>query len=88
MQETQEEVQQDLERFTADMAYFDDHRDDLLRRYPEQWVAVYNQLVVGANRQAEQLIMELKRQGIRPGRVYREYLSKNNILLILAARSR
>jgi hypothetical protein len=42
------QAQQELDRFRQDMLFLDGHRDELLRRYPERWVAVYNGEVVGA----------------------------------------
>ncbi len=42
------QVQQEIERFTQDMLYFDQHRQELLQQYPERWVAICNQQVVGA----------------------------------------
>ena len=42
------EVEQDTEQFREDALYLDEHREELLGRYPEKWVAVYNRQVVAA----------------------------------------
>jgi hypothetical protein len=42
---TSEQIREDLERFTADVRYFDRHRQELLERYPEHWVAIYRLLL-------------------------------------------
>jgi len=76
-------AQQDLERFTEDMLYFDQHRQELLQQYPERWVAIYNQHVVGAAKDLKRLIQQLERKGIPPSQVFREYLTEQEDLLIL-----
>lgn len=78
-------IQDELERFTEDAKYFDRHRQELLEQYPEHWVAVYNQQVVGAATDIKRLISKVQEQGIRPGEVYREYLTTDETLLILVA---
>lgn len=78
-----QEVQQDLERFRKDAEYFDEHRQEFLRQYPEQWVAVYHQQVVGAAADPKRLIKQLERKGIPPGQVFREYVTEKEDLLIL-----
>jgi hypothetical protein len=77
------QAQQELDRFRQDMLFLDGHRDELLRRYPERWVAVYNGEVVGAAKDPKRLIRQLERKGIPPGEVYREYLTDREELLIL-----
>jgi hypothetical protein len=77
------EIKADMERYRADALYFDEHRDELLRRYPDRWVAVYLQSVVGAAKSMKQLVRQLQRKGIRPGRTYTEFLTDKVEDLIL-----
>jgi Family of unknown function (DUF5678) len=79
------EVEEDLARYQADADYFNAHRDELLSRYPEQWVAVYKQEVVGTAKNMNKLVKKLEKRGIRPGRTYREFLTHKDELLILPA---
>ena len=80
------QIQEDLERFTADAVYFDEHREELLEQYPEQWIAIYNKQVVGAAKDPKRLIKQLERRGIAPGHVFREYVSdKDDLLIVLSA---
>jgi hypothetical protein len=76
-------VQEDLERFGRDAEYFDQHRQELLEEYREQWVAIYHQQVVGAAEDPQRLIEQLERKGIPPGQVFREYVTDKEDLLIL-----
>jgi hypothetical protein len=82
----QTQAQQDLDRFTDDMAYFYEHRRELRDRFRDQWVALHNHEVVGAARELERLIEQLERKGIDPGHTYREYLTEDKDLLILMTR--
>jgi hypothetical protein len=76
-------VQEDLERFTRDMLYLDAHRDELLRQFPEHWVAIYREEVVGAAKDAEELVRQLEQKHLPPGRVFRQLLTERDDLLIL-----
>ena len=77
------QVQQELDRYRADALYLEEHREELLEQYPERWVAIYNLQVVGAARDPRRLVKQLDRKGIPSGRVYREYLTNKDELLIL-----
>jgi hypothetical protein len=77
------QAQQELDRFTADMIYVEQHREELLRQYADRWIAVYNEQVVAAAKDLKRLIRSLERKGLSPGHVYREYLTENEDLLIL-----
>jgi hypothetical protein len=79
----QEIVQQELEQYQRDAHYFNEHRAELLAQYPERWVAIYNQQVVGVAKDPKRLKSQLERKGIKPSRVYREYLTNREELLIL-----
>jgi hypothetical protein len=76
-------VQQELEQYRSDAQYFNEHREELLAQYPERWVAIYNQQVVGVAKDPKRLKSQLERKGIPASRVYREYLTKNEELFIL-----
>lgn len=85
--QVQPQIQDDMERYRADARYFEEHRAEFLERYPDQWVAVYNQEVVGATKDVKRLVKQLERKNIRPGRTYCEYLTDKEELLILPAAS-
>lgn len=78
------QVQQELERHRRDAEYFQQHRAELLARYPERWVAIYDQQVVGAAKDHRRLVRQLERKSIPPGRVFRHYVTDKEELLILA----
>jgi hypothetical protein len=77
------QAQQELDQFSADMAYFDAHRDELLARFPERWVAVYRNRVVGTAKQLPQLMAQLDRKRMPRGSVFVDYVTAKDDLLIL-----
>lgn len=79
------QIQQELKQYRRDAQYFEEHRESLLEQYPERWVAIYNAQVVGAAKDAKRLIKQLKRKAIPPSRVFREYLTKKEELLIMVS---
>jgi len=76
-------IQEELERHRRDAEYFQAHRQELLERYPERWVAVYNQEVVAAAKDQKRLLRQLERRGVPSGRVFRDNLTDK--LLIVPA---
>ena len=62
------EKQAELRRFRRDVTYYEAHREELLKQYPEQWVAFFNEQVVGADPDYERLLDEVEGKGILGGR--------------------
>ena len=63
------EVQAEMEQFHRDTQYYAAHWEELLEQYPEHWVAIYKEQVVGTSTDFKQLLIELKEAGIPAGRV-------------------
>jgi hypothetical protein len=79
----QEHLQAELERFKLDTRYAEQHRQELLERYPEQWVAVYNQEVVGANADYKQLLEVLMLRNVPIEKTVFEHLTRKPEVWIL-----
>jgi hypothetical protein len=77
------ELQAELQRFKRDTQYYEAHREELLTQYPEQWVAVFNQQVVGAAPDFEQLLAMLEQSGVPVERTLIEHVTRKEELLIL-----
>lgn len=77
------EKQTELRRFRRDVEYYEAHREELLKRYPEQWVAFFNEQVVGADPDYERLLDEVEGKGISVGGVFIERLTAKDEILIL-----
>lgn len=77
------QIQAELQRFKKDTAYYEAHHDELLEKYPEQWVAIYNQQVVGASPHYERLLDEVETRGYSVGHVLVHYLTRHDEVFIL-----
>ncbi len=78
----QEQIKE-LQRFKKDTAYFEKHRDELLGKYPEQWVAIFNEKVAGASVDLEQLLTDLEQHAVPIEKALIEHVSAKDELLIL-----
>jgi hypothetical protein len=83
MEESPEEIQQSLERFRADAMWLSQHREELLKKYPERWIAVYKKDVVATAKSPKQLFRKVEQKGIRPGKVVHDYLTEEEFDLIV-----
>ena len=68
-----------------DVEYYEAHYLELLAQYPDQWIAIMDQEVVGAADDAFKLIAELKAEGKPANRVLRRHMGTGSELLILAS---
>ena len=64
-----------LEKFQRDIDYGEAHREELLGQYPEQWVAILDQQVVGDSADPYQLIADLRAKAISTERVLLRHLT-------------
>ena len=79
------ERQAEMEQFHRDTQYYGAHWEELLEQYPEHWVAIYKEQVVGTSPDARQLLVELKQRGIPIGETLFKYLTHKEELWILRA---
>ncbi len=77
------QVQAELQRFKKDTAYYEAHHEELLKKYPEQWVAIFDEQVVGTAKTLNRLIARLQKKGVPRGRAFVEYVTGKEDLLIL-----
>ena len=77
------EVQAELERFHRDNLYYAEHKEELTRQYPDQWVAIFEEEVVGVGPDLTLLLTDLKSRGIPLGKIALEYLTTQEVIWIL-----
>jgi hypothetical protein len=77
-------IQHEIERYRADALYFEENREELVRQYPDRWIAIYGQRVVGTAKRLPVLVKQLERRGFPRGRVYIERASTKDDMLILS----
>jgi Family of unknown function (DUF5678) len=77
-------IQEELDRFQEDIDYFQLHQEELLDKYPDTWVAVFEKRVVGVDPDLRQLLQDLQDRGIPTEKTLVRHLSTKEDLLILA----
>jgi hypothetical protein len=77
------EKQPDLRRFQRDLDYYEAHRQELLERYPEQWVAIFEEQVAAADPDVDRLLETLRQRGVPTQEAVVEHVTAQDDLLIL-----
>lgn len=72
-------------RLKQDTTYYEAHYEELLEQYPEQWVAIYQQKVVGTASDGRELLLSLKEKGFPLRHVLVKHLTREEEVWILAA---
>ena len=72
-----------LRRFQQDADYLEDHFEELLAQYAGQWVAIYQQQVVGAAVELADLLAALTERGIPAGQALVEFVAGQEELLVV-----
>ena len=77
------ELQAELERFRRDAQYYEDQLHELVEKYPERWIAILNEQVVGTSRDYDDLLRQLQENGIALERIFIELLTRQEEVFIL-----
>jgi len=80
-----EEAQKELEEFRKDTEWYQDHYDELREQYADQWVAIYNEKLVAASPDQDEMFAELKKKGVKATKAYIKYLSTSDEIWIFHA---
>ena len=80
--QTQPAERAELARFRRDVDYYEAHYDELLAQYPEEWVAIYDESVVGTAPQIEDLLTALTRRGVPPEQALVRHVTRHENILI------
>lgn len=70
-------------RLQQEAEYYEAHYEELMEKYPEQWVAILDQRVVGASSDPRQLLQNLKAQGTSLRRVLVKHVTREQETWIL-----
>lgn len=66
--------QTDLERYHADVLWFDEHYKELKSLYPDHWVCVYNKEMAGVNEDPELLIAEMQSKDVPVAQAFFDFV--------------
>lgn len=72
-----------IDRFQRDVDYFESRYEQLLQEHPEQWVAIFNQAVVGTDSDFDALLDALDKAGIPIEKALIEHVTAEEDVLIL-----
>lgn len=72
-----------LAQFDQDAAYFAAHQQELLRAYPDAWVAIHAERVVGVAPDLVRLMDALWSLGVPPEEAYVQHLATDPAVLIV-----
>ena len=73
------------DRLQQEAQYYEAHYEELLDQYPEQWVAILDQKVVGTSSDPRELLQNRKDQGMSLRRVLVKHVTREQETWILAA---
>ena len=72
-----------LRQFHRDGEYYEANQEVLRERFPEQWVAIFEEQVVGADPDLEALFDHLEATRVPVGRVYTHWVTRKPVVLFL-----
>lgn len=72
-----------LRRFEDDVHYLQSIRPDLLRRYLDQWVAVFDKSIVGYGKSASELRKKLTQKGIPQNEAVIDFIASERKAMLL-----
>ena len=77
------EIASRMRQFERDRIYMKAHSAEWLKRFPDMFVAVYEERLVGAAATAGELAERLREEGVPPGRSYWRFLSTTEFDLVV-----
>ena len=76
-------VETESQLYDEDWDFLEAHYDELLEKYPEQWVAVVDKRLVGADPDLLTLLTRLKPMGLPKNRIVTEKVTAEEEIWIL-----
>jgi hypothetical protein len=74
---------EEYERLQRDLVFLSESRERLIKKYAEEWVAVFDQAIVAHADEVDDLVRQLEEEGISPHQVIVDFLTKEQRALIL-----
>ncbi len=77
-----QEFDRKFQQYTQSVAFIDKHRDELLKKYDENWVAVYDAKVVAHGKKYQDLAKEINKERLPIGDVVIKFLTSRKMLTL------
>ena len=78
-----DDIMVEMQHFKEDTLFVNDNAREIRRLYPDQWVAVYDKQVIGADADLDRLLDDLKELGYPPGKSLIKRVETNPMNLIV-----
>lgn len=73
----------ELKRYIKDRQFLESLREELLNKYPEQWVAVYTRELVASAKSLPMLVKLLEEKRITPSKAAIDFMTSRKMAMIL-----
>lgn len=77
-----EEFERKFQQYSESVAFIDKNREDLLKKYDSNWVAVYNSKVMAAGTNYDDVAKEIERKRLPIEEVVIRFLSSRKVLTL------
>jgi hypothetical protein len=77
-----ETLKQKNERYYNSVLFIEEHKEELVKKFNEQWIAVYNSKVVANNSDFRQLMRVVGKKDIPQDEMLVQYLTSEDILTL------
>jgi ribosomal protein L20 len=77
-----EEFQHRTSQYSDDVAYIEKNKEELLKQYNDNWVAVFNSNIVAYGKNFKGFIKSIKKAGVPLDKVTVEYISRRKELTL------
>ena len=74
-------LKEEFRRYKKDRLFLEAHRSQWLEQYPDMFVAVYEEKLVGVAATVEELVAQTRAKGVPAGQSYREFLDSDPMYL-------
>jgi len=79
-----EKIMEDFAHHNRDVDFFENHGREFLEKYPNEWVAVYNEEIVGTNKDFFVLLNLLEKKGLTASKAIVHFMDTDPKPLILS----
>ncbi|MBA7692571.1 hypothetical protein ES703_101138 [subsurface metagenome] len=73
----------EFKRYIGDRQFLESLREELLNKYPEQWVAIYTRELVASAKSLPMLVKLLEQRRITPSKAAIDFLTSRKMAMIL-----
>ena len=77
-----EEFQRKSKQYGDSLSFVEEHRDELLKKYNENWIAIYKSKVIAHAKKFEELMQKISSTKLPIGEILVEFMSSRKVLTL------